>query len=216
MFSWEGILNLVVILGVILFSMVLHELAHGVVAYWLGDDTAKDDGRLTLNPAKHIDPVMSILVPVLLYMSGGPIFGGAKPVPVDTRNLKFGAWGMALVAIAGPLTNFLIALVSFLVGYWTGWLNMPGIVGLIFTELVLVNLGFGIFNLIPIPPLDGSRVLYALAPDVVREGMEKFEKIGIIVVMILVIVFPSVISTIMLGGIQGMLTGFYWLVGVPV
>ena len=216
MFSWEGILNLVVILGVILFSMVLHELAHGVVAYWLGDDTAKDDGRLTLNPAKHIDPVMSILVPVLLYMSGGPIFGGAKPVPVDTRNLKFGAWGMALVAIAGPLTNFLIALVSFLIGYWTGWLNMPGIVGLIFTELVLVNLGFGIFNLIPIPPLDGSRVLYALAPDAVREGMEKFEKIGIIVVMILVIVFPSVISTIMLGGIQGMLTGFYWLVGVPV
>ncbi len=216
MFSWEGILNLVVILGVILFSMVLHELAHGLVAYWLGDDTAKDDGRLTLNPAKHIDPVMSILVPVLLYMSGGPIFGGAKPVPVDTRNLKFGAWGMALVAIAGPLTNFLIALVSFLIGYWTGWLNMPGIVGLIFMELVLVNLGFGIFNLIPIPPLDGSRVLYALAPDVVREGMEKFEKIGIIVVMILVIVFPSVISTIMLGGIQGMLTGFYWLVGVPV
>lgn len=205
-----------VILGVILFSMVLHELAHGVVAYWLGDETAKDDGRLTLNPVKHIDPVMSILVPVLLYMSGGPIFGGAKPVPVNTRNLKFGAWGMALVAIAGPITNFLIALVSFLVGYWTGWLNMPGIVGTIFTELVLVNLGFGIFNLIPIPPLDGSRVLYALAPDVVREGMEKFEKIGIVVVMILVIAFPGVISKIMLGGIQGMLTGFYWLVGAPV
>lgn len=216
MFSWEGILGLVIILGVILFSMVLHELAHGMVAYWLGDETAKDDGRLTLNPVKHIDPVMSILVPVLLYMSGGPIFGGAKPVPVNTRNLKFGAWGMALVAIAGPITNFLIALVSFLVGYWTGWLNMPGIVGMIFTELVLVNLGFGIFNLIPIPPLDGSRVLYALAPDVVREGMEKFEKIGIIVVMILVIVFPGVISKIMLGGIQGMLTGFYWLVGAAV
>ena len=216
MFSLEGILSLVIILGVILFSMVLHELAHGVVAYWLGDDTAKDDGRLTLNPVKHIDPVMSILVPVLLYISGGPIFGGAKPVPVDTRNLKFGAWGMALVAIAGPITNFLIALISFLVGYWTGWLNMSGIVGTIFLELVLVNLGFGIFNLIPIPPLDGSRVLYALAPDVVREGMEKFEKIGIIVVMILVIAFPGVISKIMLGGIQGMLTGFYWLVGVTV
>ncbi len=216
MFTWEGILSLVVILGVILFSMVLHELAHGLVAYWLGDETAKDDGRLTLNPVKHIDPVMSILVPVLLYMSGGPIFGGAKPVPVDTRNLKFGAWGMALVAVAGPITNFLIALISFLIGYWTGWLNMSGIVGMIFTELVLVNLGFGIFNLIPIPPLDGSRVLYALAPDVVREGMEKFEKIGIIIVMILVIAFPGVISKIMLGGIQGMLTGFYWLVGAPV
>ena len=216
MFTWEGILSLVVILGVILFSMVLHELAHGLVAYWLGDETAKDDGRLTLNPVKHIDPVMSILVPVLLYMSGGPIFGGAKPVPVDTRNLKFGAWGMALVAVAGPITNFLIALISFLIGYWTGWLNMSGIVGMIFTELVLVNLGFGIFNLIPIPPLDGSRVLYALAPDVVREAREKCEKIGIIIVMILVIAFPGVISKIMLGGIQGMLTGFYWLVGAPV
>ncbi len=74
MFTWEGILSLVVILGVILFSMVLHELAHGLVAYWLGDETAKDDGRLTLNPVKHIDPVMSILVPVLLYMSGGARF----------------------------------------------------------------------------------------------------------------------------------------------
>lgn len=216
MFSWTGILNLVVILGVILFSMVLHELAHGLVAYWLGDETAKDDGRLTLNPVKHIDPMMSILVPVLLYMAGGPIFGGAKPVPVNTRNLKFGAWGMALVAVAGPLTNFLIALVSFLVGYWTGWLNMGGIVGTIFTELVLVNLGFGIFNLIPIPPLDGSRVVYALAPDVVREGMEKFEKVGIVIVMVVVVFFPSVISTIMMNGIQGMLTGFYWLVGAAV
>lgn len=216
MFSLEGIWGLVIVLGVILFSMVLHELAHGVVAYWLGDETAKDDGRLTLNPVKHIDPVMSILVPVLLYLSGGPIFGGAKPVPVNTRNLKFGAWGMALVAVVGPITNFLIALVSFLVGYWTGWLNMDGVVGTIFLELVLVNLGFGIFNLIPIPPLDGSRVLYALAPDVVREGMEKFEKIGIIVVMILVIAFPGVVSKIMVGGIQGMLTGFYWLAGVPV
>ena len=216
MFSVEGILSLVVILGVILVSMVLHELAHGVVAYWLGDETAKQDGRLTLNPVKHIDPVMSILVPVLLYMSGGPIFGGAKPVPVNTRNLKFGAWGMALVAIAGPMTNFLIALVSFLLGYFTGWLMMDGVVGLIFTELVLVNLGFGIFNLIPIPPLDGSRVLYALAPDVVREGMEKFERVGILIVMLLVIVFPGVISAIMLNGINGMLTGLYWLVGVPV
>lgn len=216
MFSWESVWGLVIVLGVILFSMVLHELAHGVVAYWLGDETAKEDGRLTLNPVKHIDPVMSILVPVLLYISGGPIFGGAKPVPVNTRKLRFGAWGMALVAIAGPMTNFLIAFVSFLIGYWTGWLSSNGVVGTIFLELVLVNLGFGIFNLIPIPPLDGSRVLYALAPDVVREGMEKFEKIGIIVVMILVIMSPGAISKIMLGGIQGMLTGFYWLVGAPI
>lgn len=208
------ILTLVVVLVVILFSMVLHELAHGMVAYFLGDETAKEDGRLTLNPLKHLDPVLSFLLPMVLFLTGGPIFGGAKPIPVDTRNLKHGAWGMALVGIAGPLTNFVLALLSFLIGYWTGWLNASGLVGIIFTELVLVNLGFGVFNLLPIPPLDGSRVLYAIAPDPVREGMEKFENVGIIVVLLLVVVFPSVISAIMTGAMNGILTGFYWLVGV--
>lgn len=219
--SGNNILQLVVILGIILFSMVLHELAHGLVAYWLGDDTAKDDGRLTLNPLKHIDPVMSILIPVLMYMGGGPIFGGAKPVPVDTKNLKHGAWGMALVAIAGPLTNFIIALMSFLIGYWTGALGLvdgslyyaSGLWGMIVVELVMVNLGFGIFNLIPIPPLDGSRVIYALAPDAVRNVMDGMERFGIILVMALVVLFPGVLSTIMGGAVEGVLTVFGWMVG---
>ncbi len=207
------IIVVLVILGVVLFSMVLHELAHGVVAYWLGDTTAKEDGRLTLNPLKHIDPVLSILLPLVLYVSGGPIFGGAKPVPVDSRNLKHGPWGMALVAIAGPLTNFMLALVAFLIGFWTGGLFDTGIIGTIFAQMVLVNIGFGVFNLIPIPPLDGSRVLYAIAPDPVRNLMEKMEPFGLIVVFLIVMVFPSVISTIMGGAIQGILKGFYFLVG---
>lgn len=118
--------GLLVVFGVILVSMVLHELAHGVVAYWLGDNTAKVDGRLTLNPLKHLDPILSVLMPLLLFISGAPVFGGAKPVPVDSRNLRFGPWGMALVAIAGPITNFLIAFVSFLIGHWTGLLYEPG------------------------------------------------------------------------------------------
>lgn len=89
--------GLLVVFGVILVSMVLHELAHGVVAYWLGDNTAKVDGRLTLNPLKHLDPILSVLMPLLLFISGAPVFGGAKPVPVDSRNLRFGPWGMALM-----------------------------------------------------------------------------------------------------------------------
>ena len=110
--SGESILTLIIVLVVVLFSMVLHELAHGLVAYWLGDDTAKEDGRLTLNPLKHLDPVLSFLIPILMFFGGGPVFGGAKPVPVDSRNLKHGVWGMAMVAVAGPLTNFLIALIG--------------------------------------------------------------------------------------------------------
>ncbi len=210
----ETILSIVVVLGVILFSMVLHELAHGIVAYWLGDDTAKNDGRLTLNPLKHLDPVLSIAMPLMMLMFGGVVFGGAKPVPVDSRNLKFDPWGMTLVAIAGPLTNFLIALVSFLIGYWTGLLDAGGVVGIIFQQLVLVNLGFGVFNLLPIPPLDGSRVVYAIAPDPVRDVMEKMESFGIVIVMILVVVAPTLLSSIMGNAVYGILTAFYWLVGV--
>ena len=110
------ILEVIIVLAVILLSMMLHELAHGFVAYKLGDDTAKEDGRLTLNPLKHLDPWLSVAMPLILLLSGGPVFGGAKPVPVNSSKLKWGPWGMALVAIAGPLTNFLIAFVAFLVG----------------------------------------------------------------------------------------------------
>ncbi len=221
--SGESILTLVIIFGVIIVSMMLHELAHGLVAYWLGDDTAKVDGRLTLNPLKHLDPVLSVLLPLMMFLSGGVVFGGAKPVPVDSRKLKWGPWGMALVAIAGPLTNFLLALITFLIGYFSGlitadggalYYTTSGIWGTIVAQMVMVNLGFGIFNLIPIPPLDGSRVLYAIAPDGVRNVMEGMERWGLIVVLLLVIVFPGVLSAILGGAMQGVLTAFSWLVGV--
>ena len=208
------IVGIIVVLAVILFSMVLHELAHGLVALWLGDDSAKEEGRLTLNPVKHLDPVMSIMLPLLLYITGGPVFGGAKPVPINPSKLKWREWGMALVAFAGPLTNFLIALISFLIGFWTGWLNDQGVLGLIFTELVIANLGFAVFNMIPIPPLDGSRILYALSPDGVRDFMEKMESVGLIVVYIMSLVFGSVFQSVMVGGISGILDFFYLLVGI--
>ncbi len=206
---------IVLILIIILCSVILHELAHGVVAYWLGDSTAKEAGRLTLNPIKHIDPYMSVLVPVVLYIIGAPVFGGAKPVPVNYRNLKWHEWGMALVALAGPLTNFLLAFLSFLIGHFTGWLYGAGgeLVKFIFTELVLVNLGFLLFNLIPVPPLDGSRILYAISPDSVRNFLNQIERYGFIIVYALILIFGNLFSSLMINGVDGILDFFYLIVG---
>jgi Zn-dependent protease len=178
------------VLVVILFSMTFHELMHGFVAYWLGDDTAKHQGRLSLNPIRHIDPFMTIILPIVLAISGLPIFGGAKPVPFNPLNIRWGEWGAALVALAGPLTNFLIAFISF--GVWI-LVGTPayGIIGQIFTLLIYVNLGFVVFNMIPIPPLDGSRVLYALAPEFIKRGMEMIERYGIIVVFAIILIAGS-------------------------
>lgn len=208
-------LGVVLILIVIISSVILHELAHGIVAYWLGDRTAKEMGRLSLNPIKHIDPYMSIIIPVVLYIIGAPVFGGAKPVPVDGRNLKWKEWGMALVAIAGPATNFIIALASFLIGHFTGLLYGSGgdVLGFIFSELVIVNIGFMIFNLIPIPPLDGSRVLYAIAPDNVRSFMAQIEQYGFIIVYALILILGQFFSGFMAGAMNGVLEFFYKIVG---
>ena len=211
--------GVLIVLGVILVSMVLHELAHGVMAYWLGDDTAKEDGRLTLNPLKHLDPVMSVALPLLLFVMGGPVFGGAKPVPINMRNLRGGPWGMALVAVAGPLVNFILALIGFLVGHFTGVFQVVGegiyvdnLMGEILGQFVLINIGFGIFNMLPIPPLDGSRVLYAISPDGVRNFLDMMEAYGMIVVMMLVMFGGTVLSEIMINGRNGVLGFFVWLV----
>ena len=207
--------RIIIILLIAVFSVILHELAHGVVAYFLGDKTAKEAGRLTLNPLKHVDPIMSILVPVVLYIMKAPVFGAAKPVPINSHSLKWREWGMALVGIAGPLTNFLIALIAFLIGYFSGALQHDpgGIPYFIFAEIVYLNLGFMLFNLIPIPPLDGSRVLYAIAPDSIREIMAKMEVYGFIVVYALILIFGEFFSGLMINGMTGIIEMFYHLVG---
>ena len=199
-------LGALIVFVIILVSMVLHELAHGLVAYWLGDTTAKDNGRLTLNPLKHLDPVMSLILPMLLYFMGAPVFGGAKPVPVNSRNLKWNEWGMALVAIAGPLMNFLLAFIGFLVFRFGGQNEIA-------LNFVTINLGFMIFNLLPIPPLDGSRVLYALSPDGVRVFLNNFERYGIFIVYALILVMGNFFSGIMTGGINGILKFFFFITG---
>lgn len=209
------IFAIIIVFIIILFSMVLHEMAHAYTAYFLGDNTAKEEGRLSLNPFSHIDPVMSIIVPLLLFISGGPIFGGAKPVPVAQKRLKGGEWGMALVAFSGPFVNFLIALVGFLIGYLSGGLVAGGYVGLFFKQLVLANLGFMIFNLLPIPPLDGSRIVYALAPDFIRDLFDRIEKgMGVFLVLILVYVFGNSLSIFTSSVMVSILKFFYFIVGV--
>ena len=207
-------MNLIIVLLIILGSVILHELAHGIVAYWLGDNTAKDSGRLSFNPIKHIDPYMSILVPVVLYLLKAPIFGGAKPVPVNYANLKWREWGMALVALVGPLTNFLIALVAFLIGHFTGIIynSSNEILNFIFTELIFINLGFMIFNLIPIPPLDGSRILYAISPDGFRNVLASIEHYGFIIVYMLIFLFGEVFSHLMINSTNAILNVFYFIV----
>ncbi len=197
-------LELIIIFVAIVLSTVLHELAHGWVAYFLGDNTAKENGRLSFNPIDHVDPYMSILVPVLLYIAGGPIFGGAKPVPINKYNLKWGAWGMTLVALAGPLTNLLLGFIVFMIARLVGGVEVVNGVayivnypGRILSRITMMELGFAVFNMIPIPPLDGSRLLYAIAPDGAREFLEKFEHYGMFVVFILVIAGGSILSQYM-------------------
>ncbi len=206
------IVTLIFIVVILVFSTVLHELAHGYVAYWLGDYTAKANGRLSLNPMVHIDPIMSIMIPVMLYIMQAPVFGGAKPVPINTKNLKWNEWGFALVAIAGPLTNIILSFLFFLVWYFCG--GNVGEGNIILSYGVQINLGFALFNMIPIPPLDGSRVLYALAPDFARDFMRKIEPFGIFIVYIMVFFVGNWFAEYMIGAETGILRAYYWLVGV--
>lgn len=203
----------VVVIAVILLSMTLHEAMHAFVGYWLGDDTAKLQGRLTLNPIKHIDPFLTLLLPVMLALVGAPIFGGAKPVPFSPDRVRHGDWGAALVAIAGPLTNLLIAFIAFGLFVIFG-VSRDDLLGYILQIVVGVNLGFFVFNMIPIPPLDGSRVIYALAPEFVRRGMEAIEQFGVFFIFIVVLLASSALGVYMAAVIDLILAMFGRVFGV--
>lgn len=215
LFSNIDFTYVVIVLGIILVSMTLHEAMHGFVAYWLGDDTAKHSGRLTLNPIKHIDPFMTILLPLLLAISGMPIFGGAKPVPFNPNNLKYNEWGAALVAAAGPITNLIIAFICF-AAYAFIMPESDSIVTTILAASVTVNLGFFVFNSIPIPPLDGSRVLYALAPDFVRHAMEAIEQYGVIFIFVIIMLAGPFVGSFMGTAITFVLKVFSNIFGISV
>ncbi|MBP6005476.1 site-2 protease family protein [Candidatus Saccharibacteria bacterium] len=173
-------------------AITVHEFMHAFTGYKLGDPTAEREGRLTLDPRKHIDPVMTILLPLLLILSGSPVvFGAARPVPFNPYLVRGGKKGAALVALAGPLTNLALALV---VGLYLRVLpfDVPT-VRTILENFVMLNLGFFAFNMIPFPPLDGSRVLYAFLPDSLRDLMDRIEKFGMMGIFIfLFLLYPLV------------------------
>lgn len=172
---------------VLVFSVIAHEVAHGYVADYLGDPTARLSGRLTLNPVPHVDAVGSLLVPVVSYLAGGFIFGWAKPVPYNPYNLRGERWGTLAVASAGVLVNFIIAIVFGLVVRFGPEL---GIVSSAFLSIagtiVFLNVLLGIFNLIPLPPLDGSKVLFSLLPARFYHFERVLERYSLILLVLLI------------------------------
>lgn len=185
LFSQLATIEIVLVIAFLVISLGLHEAAHAWVAWKRGDSTARDLGRMTVNPIAHIDPFMTIVLPVFLMMTTGFIFGGAKPVPVNPSRLRNPLRDMMLVAIAGPATNFLLAL-AFL-GIWKGLVRsgayeqgqtLPKV--LYFT--VLLNLLLALFNMLPIPPLDGSRVMAWILPAELRRGYVSLERFGLLLV----------------------------------
>jgi len=174
------IATIIISIAILVFSVVIHEVSHGLAALSQGDQTAKIMGRLTLNPIKHIDPFGSIILPLLCaIIPGGIILGWAKPVPVNFNALKSGKKGEALVAFAGPLSNIVLAVVAGLViRSFGGSLPNPAVIAL--EIVVLTNLVLATFNLVPIPPLDGSRILGAILPQKARSIMRIFERYGLL------------------------------------
>lgn len=200
---------------ILLYSVIIHEVSHGIVALWLGDPTAKYAGRLTANPLKHIDPVYTLAMPVImLIVTGGRFaFGAAKPVPYNPYNLKNQKWGPALVALAGPMSNIILAvtaavLAKFIVipmaakidiiSNFNNWgmvsTALSGSINSIFYELLVMiifwNALLAFFNLIPIPPLDGSKLLFAIL-DVRIETIAILEQFGFIILIAFIIFFSG-------------------------
>jgi len=189
MFEMDGSLqNVLILLLVLLFSMSIHEMMHALTSNWLGDDTAKMQGRVTLNPLPHIDPFFTVALPLLLLVSGSPfLFGAAKPVQVNFNRLRHGEWGGALVGMIGPITNLAIASIAAML--FNSFNPALGSAAYSFFVIAIVlNIGLFVFNSIPWPPLDGSRLLYALVPPL-REVMESIERAGIMSLAIFIFLF---------------------------
>ena len=173
---------------ILLFSAILHEVAHGWIADRLGDPTARLQGRLTLNPIPHIDPLMSILLPLMLMFSGSPvILGAAKPVPVDPFNLRDGKKDLAIVSLSGPLTNVLIAIIAALILRVLQTQVFSPLLFVFLNQVVTLNLLLAIFNLLPIPPLDGSKVVAQFLPDKEAAAYLSLSSVGFLIIFVLLL-----------------------------
>jgi len=182
------IIETIFVLVVLLFSIILHEIAHGSCAFYLGDPTAKEAGRLTLNPFKHLDPLGSVILPLfLLFLTRGqgPIVGWAKPVPINPYNFRDQKWGSLKVALSGPISNFLIGIIFAL---FVRFLPLSSSFLIFFSIISIYNFAWGIFNLIPIPPLDGSHILFSLLGERGREIRMIFYQYWILLLVIFLMI----------------------------
>ena len=204
-------------IGALIFSIVLHEIAHGYAANWLGDPTARLAGRLSVNPIKHLDLIGSIIVPGFLLITGSSVlFGWAKPVPYNPYNLRHQKWGEALVAAAGPAVNILIALVfSVLIRLQVVLVLPEGFID-IAVNIVLINIVLALFNLVPIPPLDGSKILSVLLPpDLARSYgrmVSSIQRFGFLAGFIIIFIFISLFGGLfarIVGKVFQLFTGLY-------
>ncbi len=195
----EGLASQIATIAIpMILAIVFHEVAHGWVARALGDPTAAEQKRLSLNPLRHVDPFGTIILPGLLKLSGAPVFGWAKPVPVDFRRLRNPRVGMMLVAAAGPVTNFILAAIAAiglgLLVRATDSMGEPGLGTLFLSDnlrnFLIVNLFLGAFNLLPIPPFDGSRIVMGALPAPLARGYARLEPFGLLVVFGLLVILP--------------------------
>jgi Zn-dependent protease len=203
--------KIILVLPIVLLSMSLHEMMHAFTSNWLGDKTAYIQGRVSLNPLRHIDPFFTLALPLMLILLGAAPFAAAKPVQVNFSRLKFDEFGGAIVGMVGPLTNLVIAVVfAFIFRQWPPANNLTFD---LLSYTIVINAGLFIFNTIPWPPLDGSRLLYAFAPRPLQEVMERVESMG----MNGLLIFMLLVITILAGPLSHLIAGFTnWLMGTNV
>jgi Zn-dependent protease len=191
--SLQQVVELVISLVILVFSVCFHEAAHGWAAFKLGDPTAYRQGRVTLNPVAHIDPIQTILMPLFFYVAtaGAVIFGGAKPVPLNPFLFKNVNKGLMITGLAGPVSNLLLAAVAGLLYLPFGWLILRDrFLDFFFIQVVWINVLLLTFNLIPIPPLDGSRVVRYFLPHETREKYDRLEPFGLAILLLVLYVTP--------------------------
>lgn len=210
MFSDLSGTQLLYVLITMLIGMSTHEAVHAFTGHWLGDDTAKLEGRLTLNPLKHIDIFTTVLLPVVMILVGLPPIFAARPVPFNPMRVRFEEFGAALIGIAGPLTNLALACIGGLV-FRFNLVNTGGMADFV-VIFTLINVALFVFNMIPFPPLDGSRVLYAFAPEPLQNVMRTIESFGLASIFLLIFVFWQFIGPVVLDLNQNITL---FLLGIP-